>query len=402
MKILQLTNKVPYPPRDGGAIASLTLARELAKAGQEVVVLAMNTSKHFVDQASMAGRPEENIHWEIVPVDTDISWKKALTNLLFSRLPYNAIRFFSEDYRKKLRSLLTENKFDFIILDQIYTGLYIKDIRSLTNTPVILRAHNVEHEIWARTAKSTFGLKRLYLTLLANRIRRFEHSMINRYDALIPITDRDAGYFRNFGNTKPCHVLPTGMNVPEQAGDQKAAFKISVAHLGALDWLPNQNGIRWFIRLVWPIVRREIHSIEFHLAGRNAPERFVAQISAPGVVYHGEIEQAADFIREHTIFIVPVFSGSGMRIKLLDYMSAGKATVTTTIGAEGIPVVAGNETFIADRPEEFAGYIVSLARNPELCRKTGENAMNFIKNNFDNQILISRFTEFLKTIDNRG
>lgn len=402
MKILQLTNKVPYPPRDGGAIASLTLARELTLAGHEVVVLAMNTSKHFVHQNQTDGKPAESIHWEIVDVDTDIHWYKALFNLLFSRLPYNAIRFISEEYRLKLRSLLTKNHFDFIILDNLYTGLYIKDIRETSGSPVILRPHNIEHEIWERTAKSSFGLKRLYLILLAHRIRRLELSLINQYDALVPITTRDAGHFTRFGNTKPCHVLPTGMNLPDQSQDQAAASKVSVAHLGALDWLPNQNGIQWFIRLVWPIVRRTVPGIEFHLAGRNAPRSFVEQISASPVVYHGEIEDAAAFIREHRIFIVPVFSGSGMRIKLLDYMSAGKATVTTTIGAEGIPIVAGKEAFIADKPEEFANHIITLARDTGLCHEIGQNAIAFIKNRFDNQLLIGQLIEFLKQIDSRS
>ncbi|MCX6225824.1 MAG: glycosyltransferase family 4 protein [Bacteroidia bacterium] len=407
MKILQLTNKVPYPPRDGGAIASLTLARELTKAGHQVVVLAMNTSKHFVDEHYVETDHDPSISlpgltFEIVPVDTRIHWSRALANLLFSRLPYNAVRFISAAYRIKLRSLLSENNFDFIILDNLYTALYINDIRACSYSPVILRSHNIEHEIWARTAKSSVGLKRLYLTILANRIRRFELSLINQYDALVPITSRDAGHFRNFGNKKPCHVLPTGMDVADQTPDNPVDFKASVAHLGALDWLPNQNGIRWFIRQVWPIVRREIPGIEFHLAGRNAPQSFEAQIASPGVVYHGEIENAAVFIREHPIFIVPVFAGSGMRIKLLDYLSAGRATITTTIGAEGIPVVAGRETFISDQPEDFADHIISLARNPDLCREIGENAITFIKNRFDNQMLIGQLIEFLNKIDTRS
>ena len=402
MRILQLTNKVPYPPRDGGAIASLTLARELAKAGHEVIVLAMNTSKHFLESDQIPSLQLSGLRVDIVPVDTRIRWHHALANLLFSRLPYNAIRFISDDYRAHLRILLAENNFDFIILDQIYTGLYLDDIRSCTSTPIVLRAHNIEHEIWERTAKSSAGLKRLYLAILASRIRRFELSLINRYDALVPITQRDADHFTKFGNKKPCHVLPAGMDVPELPLEEAPKMAISVAHLGALDWLPNQDGIRWFIRQVWPIIRKNIPGIEFHLAGRNAPERFDIQTAAPGVVFHGEIDDAAGFIKVHQIFVVPLFSGSGMRIKLLDYMSAGRATVTTTIGAEGIAIVSGREAFIADQPEDFANQIISLARNPERCAEVGRNARKFILNNFDNQTLITEFTDFLTTIDHRS
>jgi glycosyltransferase involved in cell wall biosynthesis len=401
MKILQLTNKVPYPPRDGGAIASLTLARELSNAGHEVIVLAMNTSKHFLESDQIPSIKISGLRVDIVPVDTRVNWLHALFNLFFSRLPYNAIRFISEDYRTNLKILLAENDFDYIILDQIYTGLYLDDIRESTTTPVVLRAHNIEHEIWARTAKSSSGLKRLYLTILANRIRRYEFSLINRYDALVPITKRDADHFMKFGNTKPCHVLPTGMDLQEMP-ETSHSKAISVAHLGALDWLPNQDGVRWFISQVWPIVRSALPGIEFHLAGRNAPERFAAQISAPGVVFHGEVEDAATFIKDHQIFIVPLFSGSGLRIKLLDYMSAGRATVTTTIGAEGIHLTKGREAFIADQPEDFAKQIISLVQNPELCAEIGKNAREFIRTNFDNKLLISQLIDFLRTIDHNS
>ncbi len=396
MKFLQLTNKVPYPPRDGGAIASLTLARELAKAGHEVVMLAMNTSKHFLADQLM---PDLGFRLEMVPVDTSIRWTGALKNLLLSRLPYNAVRFISEDFRLKLKEILTREKFDFILLDQIYTALYINDIRAITNTPLILRAHNIEHEIWSRAAKSERGFKRIYLGILARRIYRYELSVMNSYDALVPITSRDAGHFMNMGNRKPCHVLPAGMDLREMPAAAPGPFVPSVAHLGALDWLPNRNGILWFIRMVWPMVRKEIPDIEFHLAGRNAPNGFAAEVSAPGVVFHGEVDSSDSFIRQHPLFIVPVFSGSGMRIKMLDYMAAGRATVATTIGAEGIPVATGAEAFITDNPDEFARCLVRLATDAGLCARIGMNARNFVSNNFDNSLLTARFTEFLKTID---
>jgi glycosyltransferase involved in cell wall biosynthesis len=402
MKILQLTNKVPYPPRDGGAIASLTLARELVRAGHDVTVLAMNTSKHFVSEQSTEGKPAEDIRWEIIPVDTTIRWPKALSNLLFSRLPYNAVRFISEAYRSRLIALLKAETFDCIILDNLYTGLYISDIRSNSTALLVLRAHNIEHEIWERTARSSSGWKRLYLTLLANRIRHFELSLLNQYDALVPITSRDAGHFRNFGNRKPCHVMPTGMNLAEPVISENNPSRPTVAHLGALDWLPNQNGIAWFIRQVWPIVRQELPELEFHLAGRNAPQDFEARMAAPGVVYHGEIPDAREFLAAHPIFIVPLFSGSGMRIKLLDCMAAGRATVTTTIGAEGIPIDPEREAFVADEPERFAAYIITLAKESALRESMGSCARDFIRKNFNNTFIINQFITFIRNLDTRS
>ncbi len=411
MKILQLTNKVPYPPRDGGAIASFALTRGLAGAGHDVVLLAMNTTKHFVDvgthndvvethdHASLQPIPMiNNVRWEIVPVDTRIRWQKALANLLFSRLPYNAVRFISEAYKLKLISLLKTEKFDFIILENLYTGLYLSDIRKNSSTPVIFRPHNVEHEIWARTVKISSGPKKLYLNILASRIRKFELSCINNYEAIVPITKRDGDHFTAFGNRKPMHILPTGIQFSDQAGPEGTASACTVAHLGALDWLPNQDGIRWFLTRVWPLVKNQIPEAGFFLAGRNCPSGFAKEVQSLGAVYLGEIEDAQTFIRQHPVFIVPVFSGSGMRIKLLDYLSLGKAVVSTSTGAEGIPVVSGRECLIADAPQEFAGALVTLLHSPDHRREIGKNASTFVAEKYNNRELISQFIDFLSGI----
>lgn len=410
MKILQLTNKVPYPPRDGGAIASLALARGLAGAGHDVVLLAMNTTKHFVDVGTHNDAVEahnhaplyipmiNNLRWEIVPVDTRIRWHKALANLLFSRLPYNAVRFISADYRLRLINLLKAETFDFIILENLYTVLYLDDIRNHCATPVLFRPHNVEHEIWERTVNMSSGLKKLYLNILAARIRRFELSCINRYEAIIPITRRDGDRFSTFGNRKPMHVLPTGIQFTTTPEPAETGGEKNVAHLGALDWMPNQDGIRWFLNRVWPLVKQQIPEAGFFLAGRNCPTGFAKEVQSSGATYLGEIEDAEDFIRQHPVFIVPLFSGSGMRIKLLDYMSLGKAVVSTSTGAEGIPVTSGRECLIADDPEEFADAIVKLLHSPETRREIGKNASTFVKEKYDNRELISRFIEFLSGI----
>lgn len=400
MKILQLTNKPPYPARDGGSIATLSLAVGLAKEGHSVTVLAMNTSKHFVEpppqEPGRAGAPYPDLPLTIrmVPVDTRIQWHQALGNLLFSQLPYNGQRFLSSDYRQLLRHLLSEEPFDVIILENLYTFLYLTDIEELSHSTIIMRAHNVEHEIWERTAAGSTGLKRWYLSLLSKRIKRFELSLINRYDALVPITDRDAAHFQQFGNTKPVHVLQTGID-PAPLLSDSCSDHLSVAHLGALDWIPNQEGIRWFIQEVWPIILREFPETRFHLAGRNAPEEFAREMHAAGIEFHGEIDDADHFIQSHALFIVPLFSGSGMRIKLLQYLAAGRAVVATPIGAEGIPVTPGRELLLAETASEFASRILELLRSRKHCQEIGKNAATFVKQKYNNQTLIRDFTRFV-------
>ncbi|MCD6333164.1 MAG: glycosyltransferase [Bacteroidales bacterium] len=392
MKILQLTNKVPYPPRDGGAIATLALTEGLAAQGHQVTVLAMNTTKHHTD-VSQSPSPK----WRLIsaPVNTRIKPLSALFNLLFSRLPYNGVRFRSAKYRETLISLLRKTPFDIIIIENLYPALYLKEIRSHSRARIMLRSHNLEHEIWLGNRDNTRGLKKWYLNILAQRIKRFEIRMVQSCDALIPITERDALKFKQLGNRLPTFILPAGLDEERLGHPSDSSGKITLAYLGALDWLPNQSGIKWFLDKIWPSLIRNYPDLEFHIAGRNAPARFIRQLHHKGVIYHGEIRDAGTFIKAHPITLVPLFAGSGMRIKILENMAAGRVVITTPVGCEGIPAVDGKHLFICSDSGSWINRIRQLISQPGIIPAVGENAITFVREKYLNKILITQFSRFL-------
>ncbi len=396
MKILQLTNKVPLPPRDGGAIATLALARGLAEAGHEVTVLAMNTSKHFTPKEELEKlMAAEHFNLRAIPVDTSIRLLPMLANLLFSRLPYNGVRFVSRAYRHELAKLLRSQPFDVVLIENLYPILYLNLIRSCSSAAVVLRAHNLEHEIWERQASGDRGLRRCYTALLSKRILRLEKSVINRYDGLVTITNRDLLKFNELGNTKPAFVMPGGIDLKKASGVPPQKQRASLAYLGALDWLPNREGVLWFVKEVWPALRRSHPELTFHLAGRNAPVNFAEEIKGDGIIYHGEIADAGRFMTDHPIAVVPLFSGSGMRIKIIENMIRGRAVVTTRIGAEGIAAENGRDLLIADDTQAMIQCIEGLLNSPDKILQIGENAITFVRNNYDNRLLIGRLETFL-------
>ncbi len=214
MKILQLTNKIPYPPKDGGAIATLNISLGLHSLGHEITLLGMNTSKHYTNLDELPDTLKDNIDIRDVKVDTEICHRAMLKNLFFSRLPYNAVRFFNEDFAQSLTKLLQEKEFDVIQLEGLYMSWYIKTIREHSKALISLRAHNIEHEIWERTAAQERSLfKRFYFRELSRRIKRFKMSIMNSYDLLLPITKRDASKYFELGNTRPAFVVPAGYDV---------------------------------------------------------------------------------------------------------------------------------------------------------------------------------------------
>lgn len=396
MRILQLMNKVPWPPKDGGAIACLNMTKGFAMLGHEVTVLSMNTSKHHISLKDMPAELRNRADFRLVEVPAYINWFEAALNLLFSKLPYNAQRFISDEYSFELVKLLTEKTFDVIQLEGLYLCPYIPVIRKYSEAKIAYRAHNIEYEIWARTASLSEGFKSRYLKNLSKRIKRFEISYLNSYDILVPITDRDGQILDELGNTKPRHTSQTGIDFASLVPTAKKLEFPSLFHIGALDWAPNQEGLIWFFNHCWPKIHSQNPDLKFYLAGRNAPEWFVRHVKLDGVEYLGEINDAYDFINSKAIMVVPLFSGSGMRIKIIEGMSLGKPIVTTDIGTEGIPTENGNNILIANTADDFTEAIFRLINDRELSNRIGKNAIGFIQEKFDNLSQAGSLIEFYK------
>lgn len=398
MNILQLCNKLPYPPKDGGSIATLNLSKGFAKSGNNVCILAINTNKHFTALNTIPKDIQDKITFKAVEVNTDIKISKALNNLLFSTKAYNATRFLDSEFERELISMLKSESFDVIQLEGLYMAQYINVIRKHSNAIIALRSHNIEHEIWHRSARQTRSLlKKYYLNNLASRIKKLKICLLNKYDVLIPITQRDADIYKKLGNNKPVFVSQTGINYSElKQADINVEYP-SLFHMGALDWPPNQEGITWFIKYVWPGIIGKFPDLKFYIAGRNAPAWLIKSLNHKNIIYLGEVENAYKFMQEKAIMVVPLLSGSGMRIKIIEGMALGKTIISTSIGSEGINCQEGKEIIIANSKEEFILKLEKLISNKKIFVEIGKNAVKFVLENFDNNKISDSLMNFYKS-----
>jgi len=363
MKILQVTNKVPYPVKDGGAIACMNLARGFSLLGHKVVILAMNTVKHNITLNEIPESVKELAEFKLVNVPARISPVSALLNLMFSKKPYNATRFISKTFAAELKKVLQENEFDVIQLEGLYVCPYISVIRENSKAIIIYRAHNIEHEIWSRTAIMAHGFEKWYLKNLSKRIKQFEIQILNKYDLLVPITGRDGAILNKLGNKKPSHVSQTGIDSSVLIPNSKNLKHPTLFHIGSLEWSPNQEGLIWFFEHCWDAIREKYPDLQFFIAGRNAPTWFQKMMNLPNVVFKGEVADAYEFINSKSIMVVPLFSGSGMRIKIIEGMALGKPIVTTAIGTEGILTTSGVNIVVTEDADGFVQSISYLIEN---------------------------------------
>lgn len=396
MNILVLSTKLPYPPKDGGAIATLNLSLGLSEAGCSVTMLTFNTRKHFFPPEDIPSNIKEKINIECVETDTSLKLFEALHNLVFTSKPYISERFKKRNFSEKLEELLKGPEFDIVQLEGPYLSHYIPLIRLMSKAKISIRAHNIEHEIWRGKAKNEQGiLTGLYLKNLARRIRKFEIESFGLADMIVPISERDESVILNMHPDIPVITIPTGINMNDYPEPNKSPGN-SIFFLGSLDWLPNQEGLIWLKKHVLPNLKKNDEKMVLHYAGRNAPQEFLDAMKDPSLIYHGEVDDARAFMSRYNIMAVPLLTGSGIRIKILEGMAMGKCVVTTSIGAEGIPVTAGENILIANDGQSFAAYLKNLMNDKPLAKRISDNARKFIHENFDNFAISQRLREFYK------
>lgn len=399
-----LANKVPFPPKDGGAFATLNMALGLAESGAEVTLLAMSTPKHPSTEKDFPESILKQIKVHTVFVNTELSPFKALHNLIFSKHAYNAQRFISKQFGKTLETLLVQNSYDIVQLEGLYIYPYLDIIRKHFSGKIVLRAHNVEHEIWQRNASiQTNRFKRWYFNHLAHRVKIAEINLLKRIDLLVPISHRDQQLLEQLGYNGASFTSSTGYCLSNSRSLNEDFEPLSAFHLGGLDWIPNQEGLFWFLDNCWPHVLTSVPDAKFYIAGRNATRDFIKKINDyQNTVFVGEVEDSGEFMRSKSVMVVPLLSGSGMRIKIVEGMALGKAIVSTSIGAEGIDIENEKHLIIADTPYLMAKSIVKLLINKKEILRIGANAQVFVNQNLDNTILTQNLIDFFKQIQNES
>lgn len=381
MRILQLTKKFPYPAKDGESVAILAIAQGYCKENHSVDLLAMNTRKHNVKLSQLGGLENYYRQYWTVEVDTDVKAGEAFKNL-FTRKSYNVERYDINDFRNKLTDILQQNKYDIVHLETLYLTPYINTLRELTDAKLVLRSHNIEHEIWYNLASTESNLlRKSYYKLCYKRLKNYELSHLNQYDRILSITDADKYKYNSFNVVVPVDTARVGIDLSRYDVNNKYNDSIEVGYIGSLDWRPNIEGLTWFFSDVWPLILEDHPTLVFHLAGRNASSDFIRNLPK-GVKYHGEVDSAISFISELDGVIVPLLSGSGVRIKILESMAMSKTVFSTDKGFEGISIIDQVNGIIFNNPVEMKSKFRDWMNNFEI-QTIGYQARELISYQFN-------------------
>ncbi|MDB9882984.1 glycosyltransferase family 4 protein [Bacteroidia bacterium] len=384
MKILQVSNRVPWPLNEGGTIGIYNYTRAFSELGHEVTLYCLDGIKHNtpVDEAleELGKYATVLIH----PIDTDVVMEEALKHLLRNE-SYNVSRFYNSVFEQELRELLQNNTYDVVQLEGTFVGPYLPIIKTNHNGLVALRMHNVEYEIWERLAHNEkFFFKKIYLKKLAKQLKAYESDIIRQVDIVVTVTNDDAAKFKLLNPTGNYLTIPAGIDLREwQYSPSNSVDKWY--HIGSMEWHANAEAVNWYLDDIHPLMLKGNNDYSFHLAGKGLnTEQFS---NHRNIVLNDNVPRAFDFVKECDVCIVPLKSGSGIRLKILEAMAAGKLVVSTTIGAQGIDYIPRKHLLIADSPAEFRTIYDELKNGLIDYKAIISSARKLIENLYSTEVL---------------
>lgn len=399
MKILLICNKSPWPPLEGGPLGLDFMIRGLITSGHRLKVLAANTDKYPVDIESVPGKYREETGLELIPLKLKFNFIKACSNLP-TGIPYTISRFHSPEFERKISEILTKETFDLVQLEYLHMAVYLPLIRRFHKGPVTLREHNIEFLIWERLANNTPNpFKKLIYGYLSRTTRNFEIKTARQVDGIVAISPIDENLLKQF-TKKPVISVPFGVS-PEKYNlkNENRSICFSLAMIGSMNWQPNIEGVKWFINKILPVLETTNPSIRLFIAGKQTPSR-LKEIRKPNLNVVGEVENAQSFMREHSLLVVPLFSGSGIRVKIIEAMAMGIPVISTSIGAEGIHYLPGKNIFIANTAKEFTDTIAELSSNPQKLSEVGEQGKILVMKEHNMPSLMDKLNEYYKFLLN--
>lgn len=395
-KVLIVTNRVPYPLKDGGNLAMQAMIEGYHRAGWQVFLLSMNTTRHHIKEEQLHRLFNHLYAFKWVEVDNSLKPLDIVKNFLFSKEPEHAIRFYNESFRQNLKEALVSFNPDVVQVESVYLSTYLPAIREYSNAIKVLRMHNVEYQIWQGLSKKYKNrLKQFYFNSLTERIRNFERAAWLEYDLLLPITEKDAYLVERLEEVKDLIIAPFSIDIDKIKPGRNERWV--GYHIGAMDWIPNRESIQWFLDRAWPKIHREMPDFEFYFAGRKMPEEFKS-LKLPGVHCLDEVQSAEDFIADKKILIVPIWTGGGIRVKILEAMAAGKIVITTASGIKGIEAKAGEHYLVARKPEDFERAIKWCLDNKPAAEEMASKARELVKEKYEQGMVINKVTNELELL----
>lgn len=383
MKLLWVKTDFLHPTTRGGQIRTLETLRRLHQ-WHEVHYVA------FDDRTNPEGLERSAEYCsKSYPVEHSVVDKKSagfalqLAGGLVSHLPVAVSRYRSAAMRRKIEELSRSQTFDCVVCDFLFPAPNIPRLADC-----VLFQHNVESTIWKRYVEHNFGVKKLYFQLQAKRMARYEGEVCRAVRKVVAVSEADAEAMRRDYGVKRVSAAPTGVDLDYFARPQGCRKLADLVFLGSMDWMPNIDGIAWFVREALPLIRAKMPECTLAIVGRR-PAAEVTRLaeSDPRIQVTGTVPDVRPWLFGSPASIVPLRIGGGTRLKIYEAMAARAPVVSTSIGAEGLDVTNGENIYLADSPQDFADRCLALLASAPQRERLADAAWNLVASKYSWEVV---------------
>lgn len=399
MKILFVHKQILFPRDTGGKIRVLNLMKHLPRWHDVTYVCNLRAGEEqYLAQMKELGLRMAAVPGEPARRGGPRFYAGVAANVLSPR-PFSINRNYDPAVRARISELLSDERFDLLICD---TAQMARHTIGLPAPATVLFQHNVEAQILRRHAEVSPGrLKRWYMAREWRKMVRFEGETGRRFDHVIAVSEPDRLLFQKEYGWPNVSAIDTAVDTDYFAPRPAAEVPERVAFVGSMDWLPNQDGVQWFVREVWPKVRTAHQGATFHIIGRNPPAAVQALAKEPGVEVLGAVPDVRPHLAEAAVVVVPLLVGGGTRLKIYEAMAMGRPVVSTAIGAEGLPLTPGELFLEADAPDHFAAAVGRLLADPGLRARIAGAADRFVRERYGSEPVARQFDAICREVVDR-
>jgi glycosyltransferase involved in cell wall biosynthesis len=394
MKILWVKTDFLHPTTRGGQIRTLEMLRELHKRN-EVHYVAFDDPRN---PEGLARSTEYSTR--AYPIEHRVVSKRSpafalqLAAGLLDKYPVAGTRYRSELMRNQVSQLLASQDFDARVCDFLAPSINLDSMAGW-----VLFQHNVETVIWERHAQTgRTPLHRAYFRGQAQRMFNWEKAACNSAAHVIAVSAIDEQMMRERFGVRSISAVGTGVDLDYFAAPESTTPQFDLVFVGSMDWMPNVDGIEWFLAEVLPIIRTGKPDARLAIVGRNPPPAITAKSDNKSVTVTGTVPDVRPFLWQSAISIVPLRVGGGTRLKIFEAMAAGTPVVATAIGAEGLPVQHGRTVHIADTAQDFAAECLRLLNNPQQRVRISAAALDLVRANFSWARVTRDFEDVLQAV----
>ncbi len=394
MRILWVKYGTLFPTDTGGRKRTWAMLREIVRAGHELHYLALKTPDVIIsaeEQEDCYATRKTWIEHREAAKGSPAFFLDLLRNLIISRNPYVLERYQCAAWRESIAKHAEEA--DVIVCDFLTPAPNFDGLR--LPCPVVLFQHNIESQIWKRLAETAGNpVKRAYLSSQYHRMLEAEKKLSECFDGIVTVSPEDSAFC--CGQYQLRRVLgdvPTGVDVDAFKPPVLLAAAPVIGFLGSMDWMPNIEGVLWFAREVLPKLRERLPEVRVKIIGRNPPASIRALAADAAIEVTGTVPEVEPHVHECRMIAVPLLAGGGTRIKIFEAMAMGVPVLSTTIGAEGLPVRHGDEIEIADDAAAFAEGALKLLSNASAAAAMAHRARELMEQRFSWRFAAGKFLE---------